>query len=132
MHTLMRWAAVPVLAAVLVFPAFAADATRSSPVGSWQSADGQARVRVTMCGDGTELCALLTGVSGQARTPENLGLLNSYVVDRAQMADANAWQGTVHFNGETAVGHITLDSTNTITVSGCQLGMCKTFQFKRI
>lgn len=131
MHRTTRWAAAFLLAGLSALPAAAADLTQS-PVGSWQSTDGQARVRVTMCGDGTELCATLTGLAGEARNARNLELLNSYVVDRAQLADANVWQGTVHFNGETARGNIRLESSNVITVSGCQLGMCKTFQFKRI
>jgi uncharacterized protein (DUF2147 family) len=127
-----RLAVAAVLFAASFVPAFAGGVAKPSPVGAWQSSDGQARVRVTMCGDGTQLCAQLTALSGEARTPKNLQLLNSYVVDRAQLADTNVWQGTVHLNGQTASGHITLVSSNTITVSGCQLGMCKTFQFQRI
>ena len=50
----------------------------------------------------------------------------------AELADTNSWAGTVHFNGQTASGHITLVSASTITVSGCQLGMCKTFEFRRV
>jgi len=121
------------LASTLLVASFApAFAAGPSPVGSWLSTDGQAQVRVTMCGDGTALCAKLTALRGTARTAENLQLLNSYVVERAEMADANSWQGTVHFNGQTATGHITLVGASTISVSGCQLGMCKTFQFTRV
>jgi uncharacterized protein (DUF2147 family) len=131
MRKTARWAAASLLLLLACVPAAAAGPARS-PVGSWQTADGQARVHVTMCGDGTQLCAKLTGVSGDARTAKNLGLINSYVVDRAAMADANSWQGVVHFGGHTAQGNITLRSANTIAVSGCELGMCKTFMFKRI
>jgi hypothetical protein len=131
MHHLPRWTAALALAGLFAMPAVAADLTKS-PVGSWQSADGQARVKVTMCGDGTELCAKLTGLSGEARNADNLGLLNSLVVDRAAPAETNVWHGKLHFNGTTATGNIRLEGANVITVSGCQLGMCRTYQFKRI
>ena len=116
---------------LLVMPAVAADLT-ASPVGTWVSADGQTKVKVTLCGDGTQLCAKLTGLSGRAKTAENVQLLNHYVVDRADRASDSSWKGVVHFNGETAIGNIELVSMDTITLSGCQLGMCKSFQFKRI
>src|SRR3569833_1214958 len=131
MPLVSRLALATVLLAVSLVPAVAGSA-RPSPVGAWQSSDGQARVRVSMCGDGTQLCAVLTGHSGKARTASNHELLNTYVVDRAQLADNNVWQGVVHLKGHTATGHITLVSSNRISVNGCQMGMCKTIEFQRI
>jgi len=131
MHVFARLSVAAVFFGLFLSPALAQPAA-PSPVGAWQSADGQARVRVTMCGDGTQLCARLIGLSGAARTARNLELLNTYVVDRARPSEANVWEGVVHFNGQTATGHITLVSARLINVSGCQLGMCRTFQFQRI
>lgn len=102
-----------------------------SPVGSWQASTGEARVKVTMCGDGTELCAKLVWLSEKARTKENLPLLNDYVVNRAQPTGERNWKGTVRFGGNTASGKIELVSANSITVSGCKV-VCKTFRFNRI
>ena len=113
-----------------ITPALAAG--NNSPAGSWQSTDGSARVRVTLCGDGTQLCAKLTGLSGEARTSDNLQLLNTYVVSGARQSTDGEWRGTIHFNGQTAEAHITMVSASSITVSGCQMGMCKTFAFRRI
>jgi len=132
MQRAIRLVAIALLLGVGVAPVLAADLSKASPVGSWQSEDGEARVKVTMCGDGTELCAQLTGLSGKARTPENIQLLNTYVLEKAEPADANVWHGTVHFNGQTALGDITLQSYNTITLKGCNLMACKSFQFNRI
>ena len=115
----------------LANPAFAG-LLAVSPAGAWQSADGTARVRVSMCGDGTKLCAVLTAVEGKARTPGNLKLLNTYVVSEAQMAEANVWLGVVHFNGESVEGRITLVTARQIEVSGCNMGVCKTLMFERI
>ena len=89
MPLVSRLAVATVLLAASLVPAVAGSA-RPSPVGAWQSSDGQARVRVSMCGDGTQLCAVLTGLSGKARTASNLELLNTYVVDRAQRCFATA------------------------------------------
>jgi hypothetical protein len=111
-------------------PALAAGG--ASPAGAWQSTDGQARVQVTLCGDGTQLCARLTDLNGSARTPENLRLLNSFVVAGAQRTALNLWLGTVRFGGQTAEGHIAMRSANDIVVSGCKLGMCKTLEFRRV
>ena len=38
----------------------------------------------------------------------------------------------MHFNGTTATGNIVLQGADTISVSGCEMGMCKTLLFKRI
>lgn len=85
-----------------------------------------------MCGDGTQLCAVLTSLLGKARTPGNLRLLNTYVVEGAERANANSWEGIVHFDGQTAQGKITLISGRQIELSGCKLGVCKTVQFDRV
>jgi len=131
MTTLTRLAAATLLFSLLASPVLAGGA-KASPAGTWQTVDGQARVRVTMCGDGTQLCAKLTALSGEARTPGNLQLLNRYVVQGAKLDDSNGWAGTLHFDGQTADGHIILVSANAITVSGCQMGLCKTLLFRRL
>jgi uncharacterized protein (DUF2147 family) len=125
----------PALVAVsllLINPTFASPHSPPSPAGAWQTSDGTARVKVSMCGDGTQLCAVLTSISGKARTPGNLRLLNTYVVAGAQRATANVWQGIVHFNGDTAQGKITLVTAGQIELNGCKLGMCKTLLFERV
>jgi uncharacterized protein (DUF2147 family) len=124
--------AVVAVALILATPTFAAASVAGSPAGAWRSSDGTAQVKVSICGDGTQLCALLTAVDGKARTPGNLKLLNTYVVSGALKADANNWQGVVHFDGQTAQGRITLVTAREIQLSGCKLGMCKTLLFERI
>lgn len=102
----------------------------ATPVGSWQVSTGEARVNVTLCGDGTELCAKLVWLSETAKTDDNLRLLNGYVVNRAKPT-GEGWTGIVHFAGNTATGKIKLVSRDTILVSGCKL-ICKTFEFHRL
>jgi hypothetical protein len=124
-----RSAAAALVLSLFSMPALAAART---PAGAWQSTDGLARVQVTLCGDGTQLCARLTDLNGSARTPENLRLLNSFVVAGAQRKAGNLWLGTVRFGGQTAQGKIAMRSANDIVVSGCKLGMCKTMEFRRV
>jgi uncharacterized protein (DUF2147 family) len=121
-------AAFALLAGLGLAPVTAADL---SPEGSWQSATGEARVAVTLCGDGTQLCAQLVWLSDEAQTEDNLALMNALVVNKAKAVDVNEWKGTVHFDGDSAVGSIVLVSDNTMTVSGCKL-VCKTFKFSRL
>jgi hypothetical protein len=128
-----RWKRSAFAALVLsLFSMPALAASGASPAGAWQSTDGLARVQVSMCGDGTQLCARLIRLNGTARTPENLRLLNDFVVAGAQRTALNLWLGTVHFGGQTAEGHIAMRSANDIVVSGCRLGMCKTMEFRRV
>jgi len=103
-----------------------------SPEGFWQQSNGDTRVKVTLCGDGTELCAKLTWLSEKAKTPENLKDLNGYVVTEAEKTTDNAWKGEVHFNGQSAEGTIKLTGQNTIEVKGCKLGLCRSVKFQRI
>jgi hypothetical protein len=124
-----RTAAAALVLSLFSMPALAAG---TSPAGAWQSTDGLARVQVSMCGDGTQLCARLTRLNGTARTPQNLSLLNSFVVAGAQRAALNLWLGTVHFGGQTAEGRIAMRGADDIVVSGCKLGMCKTMEFRRV
>jgi hypothetical protein len=121
-------AALALIGGLGMAPALAAG---PNPEGSWQSSNGEARVNVTLCGDGTQLCAQLISVSGEARTEGNLELLNAYVVNEARPVTETTWKGTVHFDGDSAMGSIELVSDSTMTVSGCKL-ICKTFEFNRI
>src|SRR5215218_9532332 len=88
-------AALALVGGLGVAPAFAAG---PSPEGSWQSSNGEAEVKVTLCGDGTQLCARLISVSGEARTAGNLELLNAYVVNEASPVTQTKWKGTVRFD----------------------------------
>ena len=55
----------------------------ASPVGKWQTTSGESRYEVSICGENS-LCARLTWLRADARTPENLAHLNTYVVKGAR------------------------------------------------
>lgn len=110
-------------------PALAQDL---SPVGTWQTTTGESRYRVTYCGDGTELCAKLTWLRKDAQTPENLALLNKFVVQGAKATAENKWRGTVKYEGHTVSGSVTLVSQDKLSLSGCQLIACQRVEFIRL
>ncbi|MCW5722957.1 MAG: DUF2147 domain-containing protein [Devosia sp.] len=117
------------LALGIAAPAAAADL---SPVGTWQTTTGESRYAVSLCGDGTQLCAKLTWLRADARTPANLAMLNTMVVHEARSTDANKWRGTVRYEGQTVSGSLTLLGKNRMTLSGCKLIACQKVDFVRL
>jgi uncharacterized protein (DUF2147 family) len=113
-----------------VAPAFAT--TQVDPSGSWEVSTGEARFEVTLCGDGTQLCAELTWLRDDARTPENLAYLNALVINGANNTTPVKWKGTVQYDGEAFTGTLTMLNANTLKVSGCQAIACESLLLNRI
>jgi uncharacterized protein (DUF2147 family) len=114
--------------AVSLTPALAAQ----SPAGTWQTVTGESRFEVSLCGDGTQVCAKLVWLRDDARTPENLPYLNSYVLRDAARALENKWRGSAEYMGEVVKGTLTLVDGNTITINGCKGALCQKFELTRI
>ena len=110
-------------------PALAQDPT---PVGTWQTTTGESRYAVSLCGDGTELCAKLTWLRDDAKTKDNLAYLNRYVVRGATATADNKWAGAVSYDGDTYDGSLTMSGNNSLKLSGCKGMFCKTMNFSRI
>lgn len=121
--------AVAILASVaFASPVFSANV---SPVGKWQTKTGESRFEVSYCGGG-KLCARLTWLRADARTPENLPYLNKYVVKGARPAGDNRWRGLVSYAGEKLDGQMTLVDDERMVLSGCKMIFCQTVEFNRI
>ena len=127
--TFVKTIAAAALTLFVAAPTFAQDLT---PVGTWQTTTGESRYSVSYCGDGTELCAKLTWLRDDAKTPENLALLNNYVVQRAKPTAENKWRGTVNYEGKAVAGSVTLVSGDRMSLSGCQLIACQKVEFIRM
>jgi uncharacterized protein (DUF2147 family) len=125
----LYWIAAMVFAAFSITPALAAG---SSPVGNWQVTTGEARYTVTSCGGGQLLCAKLVWLRSDARTQDNLALLNRYVVQGAQPAGTSTWTGSVLFNGHSYDGTMKMVSRNFMTLKGCSGMLCQTYEFTRL
>ncbi len=103
-----------------------------TPVGTWQMASGEATLEVVMCGDGTQICATLTWLRDDMRTPENLAYLNKLVVDGAVKAGPVKWKGAVTYEGETYAGSISMTSSHSMKMYGCVGVACESMVLKRI
>ena len=103
-----------------------------NPVGSWETESGEARYRVTLCGDGTELCAKLVWLRDDMRTPENMQYLNKYVMRGAKVDGPNTWRGAVDVYGETATGHIRAINASQMKLTGCMALLCQTVTFNKL
>ncbi len=115
---------------VAVVPAFSAPLV--NPEGRWQLSSGEARFDLSLCGDGTQLCAKLSWLAEDARTPENLAYLNTMVVEGAVLATPAKWKGSVTYSGDTFDGTMTLLDSNTIKLSGCKAIACESMTLVRI
>ncbi len=109
-----------------------AAAQQLNPAGEWQSTGGDMRVEVELCGDGTQLCATLTWLRDDVRSPQNVALLNQRVVDGARWTAVNRWRGTVNHGGEIVAGSVTQVTPDHIKVMGCKGMACEALEFVRI
>jgi len=117
-------AAGAVLASIL--PALA------SPVGIWEIEMRDSRYEVTLCGDGTQLCAELIWLGNGADNAENLPYLNTMLIDHAPMTRPGEWKGDLHIYGQRAAGTIRQVSADQITLRGCvAFVVCRTYQMYR-
>lgn len=127
----LKWIAAACFAALSVGPTFAI-AGSASPVGQWQVTTGEARYAVSSCGGHGQLCAKLVWLRSDARTEDNVALLNQYVVRGAQPAGAGQWAGNVVLNGHSYKGTMQLLSNDLMTLKGCSGMLCKTYEFTRV
>jgi uncharacterized protein (DUF2147 family) len=129
-HSAAKTLSVILFSLLSAVPAGAADPV--SPVGKWQTAGGESRYEVNYCGSGDYLCAKLTWLRSDARTPENLAYLNRLVVRGAVPTSSNKWRGTIRYDGQEIPGRMTLVGNDKMVLSGCQLIFCQTVEFQRI
>lgn len=119
------------VAALSIMAVTVCQAARLNPTGQWEVSSGDSRYRISYCGDGRELCAKLTWLRDDAKSDENLALLNTYVVKNAQPAEANSWVGKMIYNGSTYDATATLVDANAIELKSCAGVLCRSFTLHR-
>lgn len=130
MHFSIRTLAAALCVAGLTgAPAMAQNAT---PFGTWELSGGESRFEVFACGDGSELCARMTWLRDDARTDENLPYLGQNVLEGAQVAGVNTWSGTVHYDGDSYDGRLTLVDGENMRLQGCVGIFCRSMELERI
>ncbi|HEV7276129.1 MAG TPA: DUF2147 domain-containing protein [Devosiaceae bacterium] len=127
MHLAKKFAAAALALGLAATPALAAD-----PTGTWQSTTGESRYKVSFCGEGGQLCAQLTWLRDDAKTPETLPYLGKHVMQGAVPTAANRWKGSLSYNGDTYKGSVTMVDANALTLKGCDGIFCKSMNFVRI
>ena len=128
--SVMRWMLAATLAVGSVAPAAA---EQFSPVGRWKSATGESHYDVSLCGDGTQLCAKLVWLRDDALSDETEPYLGTYLIENADAVAQNTWQGEVHIFDQTLGGTITVVDPRTISLQGCYLVViCKSFELKKM
>lgn len=127
MTRLTTYCLAALLGLASVLPAMA------SPAGKWEIEFGDSRYDVTMCGDGTQLCAELIWLGNGADNAENMPYLNTLLVDRATPSKPGQWKGKLHLFGQTADGTISHVSADQLNVRGCiAFVLCKNFKMYRM
>jgi uncharacterized protein (DUF2147 family) len=107
----------------------AASADSTSPAGTWRDVFGTT-FAISLCGPGTDLCAVLKDVRGRSRTSANLAYVNRRVL-RAHQTAQNQWQGTLIYNGSEAQATVTLITADTMSIKGCRGIFCGVLVFRR-
>lgn len=141
--------AAAMAAAVLLSSSLMAGAQAATPAaGTWLSADGGTKVRVSECA-GNKLCGKVVWLNepidrqtGKPKTdkynadPDKRArpLLGVQVVNGMAPSGDNKWSGKIYNadDGKTYDAHVTLVSENAMQVQGCVLGiLCKSQTWKR-
>jgi uncharacterized protein (DUF2147 family) len=120
------------LAAFVAAGVTVAYAGELNPTGQWEVSTGESRYRISYCGDGHDLCARLTWLREDAKTDDNLALLNRYVVEHAKPGDPNTWVGTMQFDGSTYEATARLISTDAMELKSCSGVLCRSFTLNRL
>ena len=123
----LGWLAFVFALVLGVPPVFAAGA---SPLGRWEITTGEARYSVSGCGG--MLCAKLVWLRDDARTEENLALLNHYLVRGARPQGAGKWSGSLVVKGNSYAGTMTMVSRNFMRLDACSGFICRTYEFTRL
>lgn len=116
-------------AAALAVPGAAQDV---NPVGTWQLDSGESRFEVSLCGDGTQLCAELVWVHPDARDEDYAQFLGQPVAAALQQSGPAQWRGRVTLEGRTVNGTVRMINADTLRVTGCVMAMCDSVTMVRV
>jgi len=104
-----------------------------SPAGTWQADDGDSRYDVTLCGDGTQICAKLVWINPAKVNNRNSQYLNKYVIYRGDRARPAEWRGEINIYGVKVGGSVKILGTDSLKVTGCFLGFfCESYSLQRM
>ena len=91
------------------------------PTGLWAVDDGESRYEITLCGDGTQLCAKLVWIRPDVISDRNKVYLNTYVINKAKRKTDREWRGGAVIYGFPIAGSVRAHSKDRMTLRGCAL-----------
>jgi len=104
-----------------------------SPAGIWQADDGESRYKVSLCGDGTQICAQLIWIQPDKVNDRNIQYLNKYVIYEGVRAYPAEWRGNIDIYGVSVGGSVKIINQDRLKVTGCAYGFfCQGFELGRI
>jgi len=92
-----------------------------NPTGLWQADDGESRYEVSLCGDGTQLCAKLVWIQPDKIKAANKVYIDTYVVNKIKRVTDRKWRGNISLYGHTVSGSVQAYNNNKLVVRGCAL-----------
>lgn len=119
-----------ILGAVLTLAPGPGTGAPASIEGTWR-AGGDATFEVSLCGDGTQLCARLISLSDWGPS-ELMPYLGRYIFEDAKPVAQDVWQATAVIGGRAAAAKVSFDAPSQIEVVGCILDDCRTLVLDRV
>ncbi len=105
----------------LMFASVSAQSAGFDPTGLWQADDGESRYEVSLCGDGSQLCAKLVWIQPDKIKAANKVYIDTYVVNKISRATNREWRGKISLYGHTISGKVTAIHQDRLMVNGCAL-----------
>jgi uncharacterized protein (DUF2147 family) len=104
-----------------------------SPTGLWESTDGNTHYAVSLCGDGTQLCAYLIWISPRVINRNNRRFLNTSIFRFLEATGPNSWEGEIVVDGRAVQGKVRQIGADQLEVTGCvMVVLCTTGIMPRI
>jgi hypothetical protein len=103
------------------------------PRGRWQTTTGESRYDFAFCSsDASKLCASLQWLNAAGMQTPARKQLGTDAYTNASHVGPNTWRGVLSYNGLSTQATVTLASSHKLTISGCYLIWCRSFDLVKI
>ncbi|KKC35640.1 hypothetical protein WH87_16510 [Devosia epidermidihirudinis] len=120
-------------AAGLLMLAAGMGVAHASPNGVWELDSRDTRIKLELCGDGTQLCGTLVWLSDADYNKQYEQFLNQPVANKISQNGANRWKGAMRLFGQNITGTVTQRSDTQMTLQGCALlVLCKSYEMFKV
>jgi uncharacterized protein (DUF2147 family) len=128
MKRIFKALAVAAMAASTIAPVTAEEAPAIA--GDWQTGPGDLAYRLELCGNGQQLCGIMT--YSRDPDPRLQGNVGKQIIDHAKRVGPQSWKGELIFAGQRLSGTMTL-AGDVLQIDGCAyLIICGKFNLYRM